>query len=187
MPEPFADAAAMLREGIAARSFPAASVEVGRASGPVWSQSFGTLTYEPDSPAVTGATIFDLASLTKVISTTALVMRAVDAGALGLEDHVAAWLRGWRGADRADVTIRDLLLHASGLPAYLPFFRNCAGRAEFEAEICAVALEYPPRSQSIYSDLGFILLGFILEDSASGCLAATAVPGAGRLGCTRTR
>jgi CubicO group peptidase (beta-lactamase class C family) len=94
-------------------------------------------------------------------------MRAVDDGTLRLDDRVSAWLPAWRGADRDAVTVRDLLAHASGLPAYLPYFRDCTGRAEFEAEICSVALEYPPRSRSIYSDLGFILLGFILEDARS--------------------
>ena len=62
------------------------------------------------------------------------------------------------------MTIADLLEHASGLTAYLPFFRDHHGRAEFERAICTLPLEYAPRTQSIYSDLGFMLLGFILED-----------------------
>jgi CubicO group peptidase (beta-lactamase class C family) len=75
------------------------------------------------------------------------------------------------------VTVGDLLEHASGLPAYLPFFRNCTGRAEFEAEICSVALEYAPRARSIYSDLGFMLLGFILENARAA--QPLQVPGSG--------
>jgi CubicO group peptidase (beta-lactamase class C family) len=173
----FSTAIEILLEGIAQRAFPAAAVEVGTAAGPLWRESFGTLTYDPGSAAVTDDTIFDLASLTKVIATTTLAMRAVDDGGLTLEDPVSTWLPAWRGADRADVTVRDLLLHASGLPAYLPFYRNCTGRVEFEAEICTVALEYAPRSRSIYSDLGFMLLGFILETTrakrASDSLSGT--------------
>jgi CubicO group peptidase (beta-lactamase class C family) len=76
-----------------------------------------------------------------------------------VSDH----LSDWRGADREHVTVADLLEHASGLTAYLPFFRDHQGRAEFERAICTMALEYTPRTQSIYSDLGFMLLGFILE------------------------
>lgn len=163
MPDAFEAAATILRAGIAQRAFPAATVEIGSAGGARWRQAFGTLTYDRDSPPVDEETIFDLASLTKVLATTTLAMRAVDGGLMALEDRVSAWLPAWQGADRAEVTVRDLLLHASGLPAYLPFYRNCTGRAEFEAEICRVALEYAPRAQSIYSDLGFILLGFILE------------------------
>jgi CubicO group peptidase (beta-lactamase class C family) len=161
----FASAAAILAAGVADRAFPAASVEVGRQSGPLWRHSAGRLTYDADAPAATDTTIFDLASLTKVIATTTLAMRAVDEGVLALEETVASRLAEWRGADRQAVTIRDVLEHASGLPAYLPFFRDHTGRAEFEPAICQVPLEYTPRTQGIYSDLGFILLGFILEDA----------------------
>ena len=69
----------------------------------------------------------------------------------------------WLGADREGVTVRDLLEHASGLPARLIDAPPAGGR-EFEHDICATPLEYAPRSRSIYSDLGFILLGFFLAD-----------------------
>ena len=164
MPEAFEHASEILLHGILDRAFPAAAAEVGRADGPLWRRAFGTLTYDPESPQATPDTIFDLASLTKVIATTTLVMRAADDGLLTLDDRVAARFPEWRGADRAAVTVRDLLAHASGLPAYLPFFRNYTGRIDFEPAICDTPLEYPPRAQSIYSDLGFILLGFLLED-----------------------
>jgi CubicO group peptidase (beta-lactamase class C family) len=165
MAEAFDAAAEIILEGVLRRAFPAASVEVGRLAGPVWRRGFGTLTYDPYAPDTTDETIFDLASLTKVIATTTLVMRAVDGRALNLDDSVRAWLPSWRGADRESVTIRDLLAHASGLPAYLPFFRDHTGRAEFEPAICGLPLEYPPRSQATYSDLGFMLLGFVIEDT----------------------
>jgi CubicO group peptidase (beta-lactamase class C family) len=164
MPD-FAAAAGIVRSAIADRAFPAAAVEVGRSDGALWSEGFGTLTYDPDSPEVTPGTVFDLASLTKVIVTATLAMRAVDEGLLGLDDRVSRWLRDWRGEDRQDVTIRDLLSHSAGLTAYLPFYRDYTGRHEFEPAICGLPLEYRPRSQAIYSDLGFMLLGFILEDT----------------------
>jgi CubicO group peptidase (beta-lactamase class C family) len=167
MPESFDRAAEILLQGVLDRAFPAASVEVGRMEGPVWRRSFGALTYEPGAPETTNETVFDLASLTKVIATTTLAMRAVDGGVLTLEDPVRAWLPEWRGRDREAVTIRDLLAHASGLPAYLPFFRDHTGRVEFEPAICHTPLEYSPRTQSLYSDLGFILLGFLLDDAGS--------------------
>ncbi len=109
-------------------------------------------------------TVFDLASLTKVVSTATLVMRAVDAGMLDIDERVRDRLDAWRGEDRESVTIRNLLEHASGLTAYLPFFRDHRGRVDFERTICTLPLEYAPRTRSIYSDLGFMLLGFILED-----------------------
>ena len=186
MPDSFAEAARVVREGLAERAFPGAAVEVGTHHGVLWRQAFGTLTYDAASAAVTDETVFDLASLTKVIATATLAMRAVDDGVMTIEDPVAAWLPDWRGADRAAVTVRDLLQHASGLPAYLPFYRNCTGRAEFEAEICGVALEYLPRTRSTYSDLGFILLGFILENArAKGLRDSPPDPGTSLAGQLR--
>lgn len=160
----FAQAAAILRKAIAARAFPAAAVQVGRGDGPLWTDAFGRLTYDPEAPEATPGTVFDLASLTKVVATATLAMRAADDGRLGLDAPVREYLRGWRGRDREAVTVRDLLAHASGLTAYLPFYRDCTGRHEFEHAICALPLEYPPRTRALYSDLGFMLLGFILED-----------------------
>jgi beta-N-acetylhexosaminidase len=158
------EVARIIERAITSRAFPAATIEVGRRGSVLWRAPFGTLTYEADAPAVTDDTVFDLASLTKVIATATMAMRAVDAGRLSLDARVADFLSGWRGADRDAVTIADLLEHASGLTAYLPFFRDHQGRADFERAICTLPLEYAPRTQSIYSDLGFMLLGFILED-----------------------
>jgi CubicO group peptidase (beta-lactamase class C family) len=160
----FGHAAALLESGRAAHAFPAAVVEAGRRDRVLWRQAFGHLTYVADAPLTADDTIFDLASLTKVIATTTLVMRAVSAGTIDLDERVADRLAMWRGADREQVTIRDLLAHAAGLTAYLPFFRDHRGRHEFERAICTLPLEYVPRSQAIYSDLGFMLLGFMLED-----------------------
>ena len=164
MPPSFSEAAGLIERGIASRAFPAAVVEAGRGNSVLWRQAFGTLTYGAESSAATGDTIFDLASLTKVIATAPLVMRAIETARLALETRVADLLPAWRGPDRDAVTIADLLEHASGLTAYLPFFRDHHGRAEFERAICTLPLEYAPRAQSIYSDLGFMLLAFILED-----------------------
>ncbi|MGH9236706.1 MAG: serine hydrolase domain-containing protein [Vicinamibacterales bacterium] len=166
MTAPFTDAHGIVREAVANRVFPAAVIEVGRSARPESRRAVGTLTYDPASPPTREDTIFDLASLTKVLSTTPLVMRLVERGGLGLDDPVAQYLRTWRGSDRDAVTIRDLLSHSSGLPAYQPFYRTRRGREAIEQAIVATPLEYPPNTKSIYSDLGFMLLGFILADVA---------------------
>jgi CubicO group peptidase (beta-lactamase class C family) len=163
----FTTARGVLEHAIAARAFPAAVVEVGDATRPLWREPLGRLTYEADATPATLDTIFDLASLTKVVATAPLVMRQVERGRLSLDDRIADLREEWRGSDRAAVTVRDLLAHCSGLPAHLPLYRDHDGRAAFARAIAATALEYPPRSRSIYSDLGFMLLGFILEDIAS--------------------
>jgi CubicO group peptidase (beta-lactamase class C family) len=167
MADPIEALDALLREAVEAHVFPAAAAEAGNAAGVLWSTAAGAHSFDPYATAATRDTIFDLASLTKVVATTTLAMRAVDDGRLTLDDPVVSWLREWRGDDRAGVTVRDLLTHSAGLAAYLPFFHDYTGREEFQHAICTLPLEYAPRTQSTYSDLGFILLGFILEDAAS--------------------
>src|SRR5688500_9232040 len=162
----FAAAHGLLQRAVAGRAFPAAVVEVGDASRPLWREALGQLTYDADAPPAGEDTIFDLASLTKVLATTPLVMRQVERGALALDDRVSRYIDAWRGAEREMVTIRDLLAHCSGLPGHRPFYTELRGRGPIERAICEIPLDYPPRSASIYSDLGFMLLGFILENVA---------------------
>jgi serine-type D-Ala-D-Ala carboxypeptidase len=168
----------IVRDAIRDHAFPGASLEIGRHDGARWNSASGRLTYDRDAPEVNSETVYDLASLTKVLSSASLAMRALDDTRIALADPVGKWLRDWRGTDREHVTIRHLLTHSSGLSAYMPFYRGCTGRIEFERAICTLPLEYAPDSQSVYSDLGFILLGFILEDSWSGVRGLAGAPGA---------
>jgi CubicO group peptidase (beta-lactamase class C family) len=163
----FAAARQLLDRAIADQAFPAAVVEVGTSLQPIWRQAFGQLTFDSAAPATREDTIFDLASLTKVLATASLTMRIVERGGLGLDDPVAMHLTLWRDTHAGPpVTIRDLLAHCSGLPAHLPLYREHTGRVAFEHAICNTPLAYEPRSASVYSDLGFMLLGFMLEDIA---------------------
>ena len=159
----FPGARQVLEDAVAGHAFPAAVIEVGNTGQPLWRQAFGRLTFDPDAAPASGDTIFDLASLTKVISTTPLVMQQFERGVLALDDPVSGHLAAWNGDDRAEVTLRDLLAHCSGLPSWRPYFRDIEGRAAYETAISAEPLEYPPRSRSVYSDLDFILLGFIVD------------------------
>ena len=178
MPD-FRAARDVIREAIARRVFPGAVVEVGSPTQPVWQASFGSLSYDAASEAAASDTIYDLASLTKVMATATLAMLAVEHGRLGLDDTVVAHLPQWSGGDRTDVTIRDLLSHCSGLPGHRPLFLVTEGEDAFVRAICDLPLEFAPRSRAIYSDLGFILLGSILgrdtsfEDRFAGFWART--------------
>ena len=87
-----------------------------------------------------------------------------------LNDRVRHWIDSWTGEERQAVTLRDLLEHASGLPAHRQYFETRQGRASFEMAICEEPLAYPPRTQSIYSDPGFMLLGFAMEHAAGDAL-----------------
>ena len=155
------DARRLIADAVIAGVFPAAAVEAGDSIAVLWSDAFGASTIH---------TPFDLASLTKVVATTTVVMDLVRTGAMTLEAPVSGFFDEWRGADRQHVTVRDLLEHASGLPARL-VDAPPATRREFEHEICATPLEYAPRTQAVYSDLGFILLGFIAADRGGAPLA----------------
>jgi CubicO group peptidase (beta-lactamase class C family) len=163
MPE-FTAVVGLLEEAIAAHGFPAAAIEVGGAGGPRWQHAAGRLTYSPDAVPATVDTPFDLASLTKVIATVPLVMRLLTARRLLLGAPVASLVPSWRGADRAAVTVADLLEHCAGLTAWWDLYKRNGTPAEFAHEIGELPLEYRPRSRSIYSDLGFMLLGFIIAD-----------------------
>ena len=159
----FAAARQILQQAIVERAFPAAVIEVGNSRQPLWRESFGRLTFDPQSPSTRDDTVFDLASLTKVLATTTLVMRQVERGILSLDDPVAHHVADWRDHGSVVVTIRDLLSHAAGLAAHVPFYRDHQGRDSFEAAIVQTPRAYEPRTKSIYSDLGFMLLGFILD------------------------
>ena len=108
----------ILARAIESRVFPGAVVEVGRTNGSLATIVAGTHTYDRRSPTVEPHTIYDLASLTKVIATTALMAGEIDSGRMRLTDRVRHWVAAWTGEDRQSVTLQDLLEHASGLPAH---------------------------------------------------------------------
>src|SRR5262249_36000203 len=144
--------------------------EAGAGAGVIWQDVLGTRTFDAAEP-VDRRTAYDLASLTKVIATTTILMHLVAEHVVALDDRVGAFIPDWRGSDRETVAIRDLLEHASGLSARL-VDAPPASRREFEHDIAVMPLEYVPRSRSIYSDLGFILLGFIVADRGDATLAS---------------
>ncbi len=158
-----ASARAVLQNAIGARVFPGAVVEVGHAGGMITTIAEGHLTYDAGAAPVDVGTVYDLASLTKVLATTTLTLDLVRRGLLALDDRVSAWIPEWNRNDRMAVTIRHLLDHSSGLPAHRRYFEHLQGQAAYEQAICAEPLEHPPGSRAVYSDAGFMLLGFVLE------------------------
>jgi CubicO group peptidase (beta-lactamase class C family) len=171
-PHEFEPARLVVQGGIDDRAFPAAVVSVGSAAGPVWEASFGRLTYDADAPATTTDTIFDLASLTKVIATASIAMRLFEREALLLDARASDILPEWRRDDKATVTIRQLLDHSSGLPAHHRIWTEASGREAYRRSIAALPLERAPGMSSVYSDPGFITLGFVLEEIGGSTLDA---------------
>ena len=168
----FDQARAVLQEGLETRAFPAAVVNVGRSSEVLWSEPFGRLSYEPDAPATRHETVFDLASLTKVIATASIAMRLVESNRLALDAPLSSVLPRWTGSDRTSVSVRQLLDHSSGLPAHLRLWADTSGRDAYERRICETALDRPPGTSAVYSDPGFILLGLLLEKIGGATLDA---------------
>jgi CubicO group peptidase (beta-lactamase class C family) len=167
-------AAALLRESVDARVFPAAVAEVGSADDVLWRERFGRLSFDDDAPAVQVDTIFDLASLTKPLATAAVVLDLAARGDVRLEDPVSRFFPEWSGADREPATIRHLLEHAAGLSPRL-LDRPPHDRRAFEHDICTMPLEYAPGTRSLYTDLGYILLGFCAEQRGRGALPDQAI------------
>lgn len=165
-PEGLAEVDCLLNAQLAEAAFPGAVAAVGREGRLAYLRAFGRLSYDADAPAVETDTIYDLASLTKVIVTTTMAMMLVDQGSLDLETPVAGFLPGFQGGGREQVTVWHLLTHSSGLPAWAPLFKEMTGRQAFLGRIEATGLAYEPGRQSEYSDLGFMLLGELLEQVA---------------------
>lgn len=158
----FARAFGILREGIAAKAFPGASAAVTYQGKLVALAGFGRFTYDADSPAVAAETVYDLASLTKVVASTSMAMLLFERGVLDLEATVAGILPEFRhGEDcrRAQVTLRMLLAHSSGLPCYLRLYQSARGREAVLGAACAAPLGASPGARAEYSDIGFIVLG----------------------------
>jgi CubicO group peptidase (beta-lactamase class C family) len=168
----FAPAFELIQQAIADRVFPAASVAITHQGNLVGLKAFGRFTYEPDSPAATTATIFDLASVTKVVATTSMAMMLYERGLLDLDLPVVAVVAEFAGEDprRDAVTLRMLLAHSSGLPAYEKLFMRVKTRDELLSAAFATPLTANPGAKTEYSDIGFIILGATLERIAEESL-----------------
>ena len=161
----FHDAFSILTKAIESRVFPACSIAITHRGELIAQKALGRFTYDASSPEVTAASIFDLASLTKVVATTATAMILYERGVLDLETPVTAVVPEFASADarRADVTLRMLLAHSSGLPAYEKLFLRAQSRQDLLRLAFAVELSADPATRAEYSDIGFIILGVALE------------------------
>ena len=153
----------IIEAAIADSATPGAALAVGRHGRLVRLRGFGRLDWSPDAPAVTDSSIYDLASLTKVVGTTTAVMILSEEGSVDLDAPVATYLRWWGGGGKDSVTVRQLLLHRGGLPPFRPFWQEMEGRAAYRQAVAALEVEYPPGDSTVYSDLGLITLGFVVE------------------------
>jgi CubicO group peptidase (beta-lactamase class C family) len=161
-PEP--NISALLGARIDAGDFPSAVYLVTERGHPVFADALGHSVVEPYRITVNFQTIYDLASLTKPLVTGLLCARRIEAGELTLDSAVAHYLPEFERTDKQMITVRHLLTHTSGLPAWRPLYILAEGeRDRVLGVIGAEELEYQPGKRVVYSDLGFITLGFLLE------------------------
>jgi CubicO group peptidase (beta-lactamase class C family) len=163
--ETFRSAFDLLQNAITAHAFPACSLAVTLRGELIAHHAFGHFTYDPASPTVATTSIFDLASVAKAVATTTMAMILYERGLLDLEAPVTAIVPEFAGDDlrRRDVTIRMLLAHTSGLPAYEKLFLRAHTRGELLAAAFTTNLTADPGTRAEYSDIGFIILGVALE------------------------
>ncbi|MCE2422706.1 MAG: serine hydrolase [Gemmatimonadetes bacterium] len=159
----------IIEAAVASGASPGAALAVGRRGRTVRLRGYGNLDWGEASGPADETTLYDLASLTKVVGTTTAIMLLVDDGLITLDTRIARYLPEWGDDWKNRITVRDLLLHRGGLPPFRPFWRDLGGRAEYRAAIDTLP---PPGGRAIgdstvYSDIGFIALGLLAESATA--------------------
>jgi CubicO group peptidase (beta-lactamase class C family) len=143
-------------------AFPGAVAVIGTHAGPIVTVTAGHLDWAP-SPRVSATTIWDLASLTKVVGMTSAVMQLVERGKIDLDAPVQRYLPEWTGAGKERVTVRQLITHQSGLPPFKTHYKANASPDSTLKLFLATPLDTLPGVKMVYSDINAILLGKIVE------------------------
>jgi serine-type D-Ala-D-Ala carboxypeptidase len=166
---------ALLTQHIEAGDFPSAVYLVAQGDEITFSEALGHSVVEPYRIASSSQTIYDLASLTKPLITGLLCSRWIELGELTLDSSVSHYLPEFERTDKQMITVRELLTHTSGLPAWRPLYLLAENEPERALGVIAnLELEYKPGTKVVYSDLGFIALGFLIERLSHNRLAQVA-------------
>lgn len=153
----------IMARAISERVFPGGVVAVVKNGVTIHHKAYGSHTYDDDARVYKTDDIFDLASLTKVIATTTAIMRLVDQGKLSVDDRVSNYIREFDTVEKRGITIKQLLIHESGLPAFRVYVDKLKTKTSILDAILNEPLTSRPSSQYVYSDLGFITLAHIVE------------------------
>jgi CubicO group peptidase (beta-lactamase class C family) len=172
MKSPSTNISSFLAERIAAGDFPSAVYLVAERGEVMFADALANAVVEPTRIPATLETIYDLASLTKPLVTGLLCARRLERGEVTLDSSVSHYLPEFDRTDKQEITVRQLLTHSSGLPAWRPLYILAKGnRDRALAEIANLELDYKPGARVVYSDMGFIALGFLLERLAGKPIA----------------
>jgi len=154
---------AVIQQAILEGQIPGAVLLVGHDGQVIYRKAYGSRALEPRREPMTLDTIFDLASLTKVVATTPAVMQLVEQGKVRLNDPLAKYLPDFAQSGKEDITVRQLLTHYSGLPPDLDLKAPWTGKETAYRMAFAATLQDPPGSRFSYSDINFIMLGALVE------------------------
>jgi CubicO group peptidase (beta-lactamase class C family) len=175
MTSPAPAISSFLATRIAAGDFPSAVYLIAQKGEVKFAEALGNAVVEPKRIPATLDTIYDLASLTKPLATGLLCARRIQNGELTLDSSVSHYLSEFDRTDKRGITVRQLLTHSSGLPAWRPLYILAKGdRERTLAELANLELKYNPGTRVVYSDMGFITLGFLLERLAGKPVAELA-------------
>lgn len=163
--EDFSQVDRLIEDGIRSQAFPSAVLVIGNSKGIIYQNAYGRLTYGEESEATTMRTIYDLASVTKVIATTAAIMLLYDEGKIDLNSPVYSYIPEFASNGKNDITVYNLLVHNSGLTAWTPFYQdpNMDSPQKVKDAIYNCSKEYETGSRTLYSDYNAFLLGEIVE------------------------
>ncbi len=153
----------LMAGAVADSVFPGGVLLIGHRNRVIYEKAFGHHTYNIDSQEITTQSIFDLASVTKVVGTTSAAMMLWDSGLLDLDEKVIHYLPEFNNNNKDEITIRNLLLHTSGLPAWKPFYKDYSKAGQVINAIMNSELEFEPGEKYLYSDLGMITLQKVIE------------------------
>ena len=153
----------LINIGISDGVFPGSVLLVSKSESIIYENTYGNFTYDRLSKKVNINTIFDLASLTKIVSTTTAAMICIDRGLFKLSDKVVKYIPRFGNHGKKIITIKNLLLHNSGLPAYKRFYKFCENSDDVINDIYNTELIYKTGSKTVYSDLSMIVLQKVIE------------------------
>lgn len=153
----------IITNAISEKSFPSAQLLIGDKNDILYYKNYGTYSYD-DSKLLTDSSIFDVASLTKVVATTSCAMALYEKGLLDLDDYVTKYIPEFAANGKDKIKIKNLLYHNSGLTAWIPFYKTCKSKDDVLNTIYALKPEYPVDSIFIYSDLNMVILQQVIEE-----------------------
>lgn len=155
--------AELVESALRSKLFPGMELLVARGDELLLHESWGILEVGPEAPAMMPGTLFDIASLTKPIATATLVLMLLEQGKLTLEDKVSGAFPEFETAEKKGITLRHLLTHTAGLPAWVDFYSNTRGQAEATRSLLHTPLQHPTGTTMLYSDLGYLILGELVR------------------------